>query len=366
MAVQAASRVEVLRLKGQPGEMGFKHGTVLRERVQVAVEHFLRRSEALIHVPYPFILEHARECLEFIPRQYVDEMAGVAEGAGVPFDDVLALNCISDVDGVYTQQMFHCCNFVLGPPATRDGLFVHGRNLDYPVGDVVPYISIVIARDGGDTGVVSTASVGIAGMVGVFTGCSAEQIGIGKVVTPGRDISLRGIPFPLLMRRILEKAGNLDDAVKIAEEGPRTICYNLALSDGKSGTGCCIETTHSLCERRNPRRGALVVDDVCFGRKTGAMRLTYPAGAFRYARMIQLIKENFGNIDVELALEFLKDRYDMARGKQSRISPYSICNPLTIHSMLLVPREGRMYVSHGIGKNPDPVHGPVSFRELWD
>lgn len=358
--------VRFLRLSGGAGEMGLQYGRYAASEIESMLEHYVRRSETTYEVPTAVLISESKKCKPFIPSAYLDEIAGVAEGSGTSFTELLALNCLTDVDGCHTQKALQCCNFVVAPPATSGGLFLHGRNLDFPpAGRTLAKCALLVSRQPHGN-VLPTISFTFAGIVGMFTGYNAAQLTCAEVAVPDRYGSVEGVPLSILLRQGLESASDIQHFYDCMAKSPRTCGYNLAIADGKTKDCRAIEMTRRFCEKRSARRGILVVDDVCFCKKTATMRLTYPSGAFRYARMIQLLSSSHRAIDIESALEILSDTFDLARGRDSGNSYNCICNHHTALSVLFLPAERRMLVAQGNLPAPSGPYVEFHDSEFWD
>ena len=356
--------LEVMELQGTAGEMGYEHGRLMKDRIQLGLEQFVRRSQTLFEVPYQFLCAEARKLEKFIPPLYLEEMRALSEASEVSFEEMLAINCMVDLDAIYMQRIMQCCNFVLGMPATRDGLFLHGRNLDFPHGKVLNKMGIVVVRKPA-SGAVPTLGVSWVGFVGMLTGCNAAQLTVAEVGTPARDVSINGVPVTCLLRAGLERSSDPSDFCNFLRAAPRTAGFNIAVSDGKTEDAAAVEITSRLCERRNARDGTLIVDNLCLCRKTSLNRLTYAAGALRYARMVQLVHENYGRIDAAVAMQFLKDKFDSVFRTSTGHTYNSICNDHTIHSVLFLPKIQRLYVSHSSSPAPAGPYHEVDVSKLW-
>lgn len=111
---------ETFEVSGTPYERGFQHGqrfeskirslyTMLlttsifpylnRERADVA-SVMLRYQDEEIYgdgkFSFQMMLESGWDLIEFFPEDYVDEMRGIADGAQVPFDEILVMNTFFD------------------------------------------------------------------------------------------------------------------------------------------------------------------------------------------------------------------------------------------------------------------------------
>lgn len=364
MPVKFADGLEVLFLEGTAGEMGFEHGVVVKERIHASLEQFLRRSQEVFEVPYTFLRSEAPKCEPFMPPSFVEELRGLAEGSETSYEELLALNCMVDVDTVYSQQFMHCCNFIVGKPATKGELLLHGRNLDYPDGGILDRMCMVVVRKP-ESGATPTAGVSWVGFVGMLTGCSATKMTVAEVGTPCDDVSILGVPITCLLRDALEQTSSTEGFFKHVQAAPRTGGFNVAVSDGKTGDARAIEITSRLCESRKPRRGTLIVDSWCHCRGTSFNRLTHAAGALRYARMAELIEQNYGQIDVPVALNLLNDKLDIAFRTSAGRTYNSICNCHTVHSVLFLPADECLYVAHSHIPAPAGGYHKLDLADLW-
>ena len=115
-------QLEVLRLQGTPYQRGLQHGKQLSSKIksfyttmlktsllpylnreQTDIAAVLKGYDPLLHPEYGngqfstlLLRESAAELEKDIPQVYRDEMRGVADGAGVPYEDVLVLNTFVD------------------------------------------------------------------------------------------------------------------------------------------------------------------------------------------------------------------------------------------------------------------------------
>ena len=82
---------------GTPGEMGLSHGRQLRERIRTTVDAMRGRVE---EAPYEASRDAFQETLAYCrdhAPDLVEEMEGIAEGAGVDFHDVYNINAHLDL-----------------------------------------------------------------------------------------------------------------------------------------------------------------------------------------------------------------------------------------------------------------------------
>lgn len=228
MLIERPDGQRVLHLKGTPYEMGFQHGRLLKDWVVKNCQRINDNQEAMgkeaVYKAYKVMrpLMHAR-LRPHIPKRFVEEMKGLAAGAGVKFSDVEAANLF--------PAAFHCSGMAFRGKATHDGSLYHVRILDYMTNLGVQDTSLVIIYE--PNGYKRWLNVGFAGLVGSVTGMNQAQVAIGEM--GGRGLLYwNGVPMTMLIRDALERAGDLDAALKIFRESKRTCEYYYVISDGKS------------------------------------------------------------------------------------------------------------------------------------
>jgi predicted choloylglycine hydrolase len=232
----------VLHLKGTPREMGIQHGTLLKADIIEEIR-FLFDVKAkefkpeLLGIKVPFdarrlILSISQLQRKYTPAKYYEELEGIAEGAGIPVEDVIAANFI--------PEMFHCSGFALSGSATKDGTLYHGRILDYGCDWKLQDHAVLVVAE--PTGSIPFVNVTYAGFIGSVTGMNAKKISIGEMGGGGQG-HWEGVPMSLLVRMALEEADDLDEAIAVFRDHPRTCQYFYVVADGKTGQGVGMEAS---------------------------------------------------------------------------------------------------------------------------
>ncbi|MEZ6186220.1 MAG: C45 family peptidase [Planctomycetota bacterium] len=218
----------VLHLKGSPYEMGFQHGTLLKEQVRSNMLRIAKNDGELgkkdEYLAYLFMRPAMHDMLRpHIPARFIQEMKGLAEGAGLDYEDVEAGNLF--------PAAFHCSGMALKGKATHDGSLYHVRILDYMTKLGLQDSSVVI--DQSPEGGHRWLNVSFAGFIGSVTGMNEAQVAIGEMGGEGLTF-WDGMPMAFLIRDALERAGTLEEAVEIFKTTPRTCEYYYVISDGKT------------------------------------------------------------------------------------------------------------------------------------
>ena len=209
----------VLHLKGSPREMGFQHGALLKEHVRENMHNLLdvKGDATLVELgPIKVTPKAAIEAIieiqkPFIPKRYFEEMEGLAAGADVSIRDARITNFI--------PELFHCSGFALMNSATKNGKLLHGRVLDYAVDWGLQDHAVIIVAE--PEGRIPFVNVSYAGFVGSVTGMNEEHVSIGEM--GGRGLGhWQGVPMSLLVREVLETGSDLEKAIAVFRDSPRT------------------------------------------------------------------------------------------------------------------------------------------------
>jgi dienelactone hydrolase len=229
----------VLVVSGAPREMGLAHGKLLAREIKEDVQAFLHdwaiadrgRTREELQAIWDRLAPH-------IPKRYHEEILGIAEGSGVPVEDIRLIHAI--------PSRYHCTGAAALPAVTKDGKVYHTRSLDYSldIGKTVrPQTNAILYVCAPDEGF-AHAIVSWAGFVGCVTGMNLEGVAVGEMGSKSSDETYDGIPMIFHLREVLARAKDLAAAKEIWAAGPRTCGFNFVFSDPKDA--CAVESNRSL------------------------------------------------------------------------------------------------------------------------
>ncbi|MBI4614111.1 MAG: peptidase C45 [Planctomycetes bacterium] len=236
----------VLYVSGTPYEMGFQHGRLLpdlvRKNFDAVLDNRGKIGESTEYQAYKVLAPGMHFFLRrHVPERFREEMKGLAEGSGLPYDRIEAGNLF--------PEAFHCSGMALMGKATKDGSLYHVRILDYMTEAGLQETALVIIHE--PEGGHRWMNVGFAGFIGSVTGMNDAQVTIGEM--GGRGLaSWNGMPMAFLVRDALERAGTLEEAVSIFRETPRTCEYYYVISDAKIPDARAVWATHDDFETAGP------------------------------------------------------------------------------------------------------------------
>jgi len=224
---QGADAVKVLHLWGTPREMGFAHGKLMATEAR----DFYAKIIAAMCLGMgctPATLDHAWAEMEpFVPPAYLEEMQGLAEGAGVDLQTVKRAHAIPDVSEM------DCTFFAAWGSFTANKHFIQLRALDYATEAHIqdnPAIIVYHPKKGP-----AYVNIGWCGFIGMVTGMNEKRICMSEI---GDDFdkavqTLKGEPMPFVMRDVVSKATTMQQGVEIVKSAKRTSSFLYLIGDAK-------------------------------------------------------------------------------------------------------------------------------------
>ncbi|UCH33987.1 MAG: hypothetical protein JSV65_15720 [Armatimonadota bacterium] len=225
-----ADETPVVVVSGTPYEMGYSYGKLMAAEVRGCMERYLaaakaedaaRYSDAALDAAWATVAPH-------VPSRFIEEMRGVAAGAGVPYALIRRGHCVSLLEGLA------CSALAVWGDATANGRLYQIRNLDYTTdAGLQDYPAIVVYIP--ETGI-AHANVAFAGFVGSLAGLNARGLALSEIGAWAMPVSLGdldGVPFFVMFRDLLYDASNLDQALDAVRRARRIKEYIYLIGDGR-------------------------------------------------------------------------------------------------------------------------------------
>ncbi|MBS3182917.1 C45 family autoproteolytic acyltransferase/hydolase [Leucobacter manosquensis] len=248
----AATGIRVLEVSGTPRERGRQYGAGASDLIAAAIGYY---SEALTQqtgMTWAEITESAAQWLpvsERLAPHLVDEMRGIAEGAGVSFLEIVTLNVRGEF--VYNHQtrsaesaaadderdaVDGCTSFFLTGQASGTGHTLVGQNWDWRTLTAGTTLVLRIVQDPLPTVIMQLE----AGQVGRH-GANSAGIALNANGLGGSFGSETGLPQTIIRRLVLDR-NDLAGALKTLVKTRPHIASNALLAH-RSGYGIDLETT---------------------------------------------------------------------------------------------------------------------------
>jgi len=358
-----------LYLAGTPYEMGYQHGVLARDLIhgfrQAAYDYVNSQLPVPRWLARPLLFFHSAAYWPTIPAGLTQEMRGIADGAGVHPIEVLVSTAI--------WEMFlvsGCSEFAAVGPVTADGTLLHGYNYDLMRPEhalIQPYLAAICYRP--STGLQSQGlpffTVNTVGSVGANAGMNAAGISVAWDNTNLRDdeltrgIGLPMVPFIITLRRLLQGAQTLDEAIRtVAGSLPRSLGDIIVIGSAHERRAVALETAGRLHAVREMQDG-VVWSTNCFRSpelaphdRRGDGRGLVEDAAWqhfpRYTAYSHLFEAHRGQLTPAIAADFLRDPYP--REAAGFVHPHpaaraTICRDITSWSLVMEPGKGRFWVS---------------------
>jgi isopenicillin-N N-acyltransferase-like protein len=235
--------MQVLGLEGSPTQIGEAHGEALRDAIRAHVERQLDRlltgTVMRLDEPGLWALWASRlTANEAAAPELIEEMRGIARGAGVPFERIFLLNSLLDVENLRhpgcAAPLMGCTTFAL-PEEAGTGAPIIGQTYDLEYFRQEYGFVARLPPRGGPRQLLFT----LAGMVG----CSGlNEAGIGVVINylSPRDLQ-PGKLHAVIVRQALGSR-NLADALTAPMAGARSGGSHYLVADD-AGNVVGVETT---------------------------------------------------------------------------------------------------------------------------
>ena len=220
-----------VQARGTYRELGRAVGEAAREQVRAAVEYYEANFPALAGVTFAeaerVALAHLPFARRYLP-QYVEELEGMAEAAGLPFVKLLVPNCAEElttsVDGRPPLAAAAAAGACTAAAVAAGGRHVVGHNMDWYVVDLDKNVLFDLTAPDG-TRIVTIAGVPYLPILGMNSHGIA-YVGNSVHCTDGRP----GLPNVFVRRWALE-AATLEEAVARASHPQRARGSNHLLAD---------------------------------------------------------------------------------------------------------------------------------------
>lgn len=303
-----AGELPLIEAYGTHFEVGVQLGEQCRERIHALLD--LYRSKVQTNgLRWANLGERLQPYLQATDKhlpQYIDELRGVAKGAGLPLHDIFALVCPEAASAspatADPAAGRGCTDFVVGPGATADGSVLACHNEDWTCREA-GWAVITRIKAGDEPEWLSTAYAGII----PTTGFNDAGISLtGNALSPNDEQT--GIPKLMMVRAILG-AGNVRDALAAAIMEPRASSYNNIVTS-ESGEAFSVEASATDWEMIPIENGVLVHTNHYVTprmQRYEANRQEIAGSVMRYHRARRLVEQHRGRIDVAVARQILSD-----------------------------------------------------------
>jgi hypothetical protein len=368
-SLEYSGAIAVLKVGGTPYEMGFQHGTLLREELLAGAE-WLDNSELALLEPLAETYDLVDKAMAASYPEVIEECQGIVDAMDDPSWDMDRCMLLAYGDPVLefiSQEVFGCSQFVASGEATADGGLIHGRNLDWSeVRHIIDHPTIIVRFP--DEGM-PTVVYGFPGNVSPYSGMNQAGLATASNEAHGlAAVDWDGPAHTQMQAKILREASSLDEveAFLLGEIHSSTELF--VVSDGNTGEAAVFEMAPDGMSRRDISADGVVYATNHFVNPTTEPlhEAQEPGGnsPARFERLVQLMEPDgvdsvHGGLDLDGAIGVLRDTYnpvtDTLHEPELMDDGDTLANNGCIQSMVFLPGDGELHVAEGdvpIPQNP--------------
>lgn len=224
-----------VRVAGSASQRGRQYGEQARERVHRSVSAYRDVFAELAGWDWQTVRAEAARFEAPIAAYrptYLAEMRGIAEGAGLDFADVLAINVRTEVmfaakarQAVANAGPAECTAFAVAPAPACPGQTLLGQNWDW-----LPHTAdTVVVLEASQDDAPDFVTVVEAGLL-AKTGMNSSGLGlVTNALVTSDDRGEPGLPYHVLLRAIMD-CENVSDAITALQAGFRSSSANYLLA----------------------------------------------------------------------------------------------------------------------------------------
>lgn len=352
-------------VSGAPYERGLQYGRQAAVRVRRSAALYGQTLVDLGHdaVSRSRLVRGFAGGIEDFAPHYLDEMRGIADGAGVDFEHIVMINARTEVvaqaraernGGIGLEPADGCTGALILPERSASGNLLHGQNWDWRAECADTAVVLRVRSDDGPDFLTFVEAGGLArsGFNGAGVSITANYLEC------ERDFGSVGVPLSLIRRKVLEQA-HFALAIKAVATTPKSCSNNIMLGMAE-GFGIDFECAPDEAFAVYPGDDGLIVHAnhwvsdaaLCRLRDTGTDSL--PESRYRDWRVRKLLNR-----------KQMLDRNDLAQALFDDFgTPFSVCRPARAGSHGSVAATVAMVVMEPAAGIMDVTPMPASNRRF--
>ncbi|EME84749.1 uncharacterized protein MYCFIDRAFT_187638 [Pseudocercospora fijiensis CIRAD86] len=219
---------------GTPHEIGLTHGHAASKPIARSIAFYTWMFSTTAKLSWPEVRNLASDFEPVIRKkwpEYLEEMSGIAEGAGVALEDIIAINVRTKITfGLYDERGSDGCTALSwktgGEGAIGSWL---AQNWDWNPRQQENLIQLTIEQEGKPT-IKMMTEAGLIGKIGI----NSEGVGVCLNAIKARGMDPTRLPCHLGLRMVLESRSRDEAVAKLEKFGIASACHML-VADGESG-----------------------------------------------------------------------------------------------------------------------------------
>lgn len=347
-------------LEGSPFEIGVINGKLTRELIKIQEDAFVEQINTLIpsksylkFLKY-FIGWFNRDIDEYIPEEYLQEIYGVSFGAsdgyeyiGNNYERILNYHGAHDIGHALQSLALVGCTSFASNLHTDDSTMIIGRNFDFYINGTFAenkIVAFVNPEKGHKFMYVTWAS-----MIGVVSGMNEQGLTV-TINAAKSDIPTKAkMPISLLAREILQYAGNIEEAIEIAEKRQTFVSESIFVGSAADHNTIIIEKSPSKLGIYKTGENNIVCSnhfqsDVFSTDINNLEHIKESASEYRELRCEQLVNEK-QKLDYMAVADILRDYNGLNDINIGIGNEKTMAQMISHHSIIFLPEKLNTWVS---------------------
>lgn len=338
---------DLLEISGNPFEKGKEYGELKKDSIEILVKYvyktFLEDKTSKDKV-LEYIKKHIPYIKEYSNDIY-DELRGIAKGSNKLLEEIVMIHMQEETSGFTSHN---CTTFASTGKATVNGETFIGQTWDISK-NLCENAGAFLLKDKANKGPEILAYT----YAGMLAGAGMNSKGISLVWNSVPRLKIKvGVPTYIIIAEILRQ-DKIGDALAAIFRAKRSGCFNFLIADTSEIYN--IEVTPddvhiSYSDTFLTHANHFLSDKFKNMQDIAKVASKYSASTIiRQNRMNRLLKEKYGNIDLENCKNFMYDHVNY---------PESICRHpdpkkdkekqiITCSSFVMVPFRKEMWISNG-------------------
>ena len=249
-----AEKLRILDLEGTPYEMGKTHGRALQPEIRELVKRWTADLEKTYRVPIGAFIRNLLKKTDFKPAiarwtpDLLEEVRGIADGAGVDFDTMYAYQLIDEIWAMDAELGVSKCTTIAAGKRNGRPAFI-AQTLDIPA-FYHGFQTVLRIRDRREN--METLVFTIPGVVAA-NGLNSRSVGVCVNAVTQLAHSPKGLPVAFVIRAILSRK-TYQEAMEFLRDVQPAAPQNYVL--GGPGEAASFERSAGQMSRYRPFEGA--------------------------------------------------------------------------------------------------------------
>ncbi|APO78855.1 acyl-coenzyme A:6-aminopenicillanic acid acyl-transferase family protein (plasmid) [Rhizobium etli 8C-3] len=363
-----ATSFPLISIFGSPRERGLQYGRQAEDRVRRSVALYSGRlgQIGISEQDLTDMVGSYVPVIEAFDPAFIEEMTGIAEGAGLSFDQIVLINARTEILAKARRrqaaQAEHsgdgCTGVVVLPERSQTGELIHAQNWDWIAECAETAIVLRVQPDKGPSYQTFTEAGGLA-----RSGMNDRGIAItANYLESDRDFAQDGVPLSLIRRMVLQQE-HMAMAMRAVAATGKSASNNIIVSH-KDGFGISFECAPDEAFNIYPENG-LIVHANHWQSPTALLKLREQAhgswsDSFYRDWRVRHELEQLPKIGVAEVKKALADKFGY---------PYSVCRPpyrtsrghvsATVATIVMRPASGEMELAVLPAENPEFTRYPT-------